>query len=376
MKKKKIVQVVPAFNVGGAEMLVKEYLLNIDRTQFHVEVLALGGRKDSVIERELESKGIKVSYLSEMYHVSDKLPGIIRKFLVAYKWRAAMNKYFKNTKANCIHCHLSVANKIIVARSKFKNAKVFYTVHSDPDKYWANGNNIKEQKAISRLIEKNNMVFISLHEEQTGKIRKYFGKKCEIHLLNNAVDIPKYAPTLEKRQHMREQLGIAENAFVIGHVGRFLPVKNHEFLVETFRFVKQKRPDAVLCLVGDGELRENIEAQVNDLLPDGSVLFLGNRGDVPQIMSAFDAFVLPSVWEGFPMTIIEAQAARLPCFVSDAVNSDVRITSLVSFLKLGDGTKKWAESILTSDLVEYEDICLSKYDIRAVVSELQKMYVE
>ena len=144
--KKKIVQVLPAFNVGGAEMLVKEYLLNIDRSTYDAEALVLGERKHSEAEKSLEEQGVKITFLSERYSTPSLLPWPFKKIVVAYRWRSELIKYFKYTKPDYVHCHLSVANRLCVATHQLKKAKLFYTLHSDPIKYFAGVNGEKESE--------------------------------------------------------------------------------------------------------------------------------------------------------------------------------------------------------------------------------------
>ena len=372
--KKKIIQVVSGLAMGGAENLVKNYLLYFDRERYDVEALVTDKRLHTTLEQQLEAAGIKVTYLSELYAVNQKVSGPLRRLQVATRWRKAVRCYFRKTKPDVVHCHLSVARTLYPAAQQLRDTKLFYTVHSDPDKYWENGKNPDEQKAIRYFVEKHAMQFVALHQEAVEKIRKYHGEKCKVNILHNGVDLQAYAPTEEKRAQMRAQLGIPADAFVLGHVGRCMDMKNHGFLVDVFKNVVQQRPGAMLCLVGEGELKEQTMRKAEKLGIEKSVLFLGNRSDVPQVLSAFDVFVFPSVWEGFPLTMIEAQAARLPCFVSDSVNHAVKLTNLVEFLPLEAGAEAWAQTIIACRKKEYEDIRLWQYDIRTVLSELTRIY--
>jgi len=372
--KKKIIQVVPAFNIGGAESLVRNYLLSVDRRKYDVEAFVTGMRLHTSIEEELENNSVKVTFLSELYHVSNKLPKFARRILVALRWRRAVKRYFREAEPDVVHCHLSVARTLIVAKKELHSAKLFYTVHSDPDKYWGNGKNLDEQNAIKYFVKENPFTFIALHKDAETKIRNYFGENCHVCILNNAIDLKKYEVTPEKRSKMRIQLGISQNAFVVGHVGRFLPVKNHDFLLNVFKCILEERKDSILCLVGDGELREKVERKAQLMGLGSSVLFLGNRSDVSELLSAFDVFVLPSLWEGFPITLIEAQAAKLPCFVSAAVNNDVKLTNLVTFLQLELSADTWAKAILNKRSERFVDEKLFEYDILNVVQKLFSIY--
>ena len=123
----------------------------------------------------------------------------------------------------------------------------------------------------------------------------------------------------EKSQAMKETLGVSEK-LVIGHVGRFFPQKNHRFLIEIFKEIHDRNADAVLLLVGGGELddslKNEIKQKVEDLGLTDCVQFLGVREDVNELMQAFDLFLLPSLFEGLPVTMVEAQASGLPCVIS------------------------------------------------------------
>jgi glycosyltransferase involved in cell wall biosynthesis len=152
------------------------------------------------------------------------------------------------------------------------------------------------------------------------------------------------------RAEVRAELGIPADATVVGHVGRFVPAKNHHFLLEIAREISTKRPDIHFLLVGDGPLRAEIEARAAAMGFNGNMHFAGNRNDVPRLMrGGMDVFVFPSLWEGLPVTLIEAQAAGLPCVVSDMVTDEASVlpgksTRLSPSAKSGE----WAASALDS----------------------------
>lgn len=153
-----------------------------------------------------------------------------------------------------------------------------------------------------------------------------------------------YNPAI--RNIRRQELGLG-TAPVIGHAGRFEAQKNHSFLIEVFREVHERCPEAVLMLAGDGAGRAAIEEQVRGYGLENSVLFLGSRNDVNELMQTMDLFVFPSLHEGLPLVIIEAQAAGLPCLISaDVIPEEVRITELVRFISLNRGPAQWADIIL------------------------------
>lgn len=181
---------------------------------------------------------------------------------------------------------------------------------------------------------------------------EFFYKKSilesdKFRIITNAIDTGAFAFHPETRKRLREELGISD-AFVLGNVARLDPEKNHSFLLEVFSQIRRQRPSSVLLIVGQGRLETELKAKARLLGLESCVKFLGERNDVPDLYCAMDAFILPSQFEGLPMTLIEAQAAGLPSFTStEAVPQKAAATPLLSFLSLSEGAEKWAERICT-----------------------------
>ena len=149
---------------------------------------------------------------------------------------------------------------------------------------------------------------------------------------------------------MRKELGL-ENRLVIGHIGRFQAQKNHSRLLSIFSELHKQRTDSVLVCVGDGEKMEETKALASQMGLREAVLFLGQRSDVTDLLSAFNFFLLPSLYEGFPFVLIEAQANGLKCFVSEEANpSESNLTGNVTFIPLSATDEEWAAAILKSNL--------------------------
>ena len=203
-----------------------------------------------------------------------------------------------------------------------------------------------------------------------------FGPKAvrrgEVHYLRNALDLDAYAFSAERRAAVRAELGIDADALVVGHVGRFAPQKNHGFLIETFAELLKARPDARLVLVGKGELEGDVRAKAEALGVLGSIVFTGVRSDVPALLSAFDVLALPSLYEGMPNVVIEAQAAGLACAVSDTVTRQADVTGLVEFLPIDDAAA-WARALGSAARAERPDtkaaMVAAGYDVAKAVEE-------
>ena len=160
----------------------------------------------------------------------------------------------------------------------------------------------------------------------------------------NAVDISKYEPKTDVRNRMRKTFSV-DHKFVVGHVARFAHEKNHTFLVDIFEEIS-KRIDAHLLLCGTGPLLDEIKEKVQEKGLSERVSFLGMRNDIPEILQAMDVFVMPSLFEGLPFSLVEAQAAGLPCIVADTVSEESKLTDILEFMSLDAEVSLWADAIL------------------------------
>lgn len=198
-------------------------------------------------------------------------------------------------------------------------------------------------------------------EELYGKQR--FEKSGVV--IKNGIDTAAYRFSPEFRRQIREKYGLGDR-FVIGHVGHYVEVKNQIFLIRMMPELLKKRPDAILLLFGEGETRAEMQAEIDRLGLSDSVRLMGNVSNIPQVLSAFDVFAFPSVLEGTPLALLEAQANGLPCLISDTIPDDACVTDLIRKLPLS-ALDAWPEALLaaarepdtdhTSVLTErYEDI--------------------
>lgn len=177
----------------------------------------------------------------------------------------------------------------------------------------------------------------------------------EVVILPNAIEVERFSFDLEARNRIRLAYGVTEEA-LIGHVGRFHYAKNHEYLLRVFAQLKTHTdlPCKLMCVGQGGALQERMKALSQELRIAQDVIFTGDKSDIEAFYSAFDCFCFPSRYEGLPGAVIEAQAAGLPCLVSDAVTKDVDVTALVKRGRIQDTPEHWAEMIL-SDLALMSD---------------------
>jgi glycosyltransferase involved in cell wall biosynthesis len=184
-----------------------------------------------------------------------------------------------------------------------------------------------------------------------------FGKEISaskaLTVLNNAVNVDNFKYDNEIRNQIRDELK-AGNKLVLGHVGRFNKQKNHAFLIDVFKAVHDQCPESMLVLVGEGYLQQAIEKKVANLGLSSHVRFLGVRGDISNLMQGMDLFLFPSLFEGLPVVLVEAQAAGLKCVVSDAITKETDVTGRLQFISLRASPDVWAGKIIASSY-EHDD---------------------
>lgn len=210
-----------------------------------------------------------------------------------------------------------------------------------------------------------------------------FGKtsvqKGKAAIIKSGVEIDKFIFNKGTRERARSDLGLSDR-FVVGHVGRFHAQKNHSYLLDVFSFIKQKQNNAVLLLVGGGELKNAIREKAEHIGLADSVIFTGIRSDIPDLLMGMDVFIFPSYYEGLPNTVVEAQATGLRCLVSDSVTKEVGFTDLVEFLPLDLGPDAWANTALQYQTghdhrnmkVEFIE---KGYDIQSTAKWLEEYFV-
>ncbi|MCS7461026.1 glycosyltransferase family 1 protein [Paenibacillus doosanensis] len=199
-----------------------------------------------------------------------------------------------------------------------------------------------------------------------------------ITVLNNAVHVEQFQFDASVRDRIRGELQ-AGGKLVIGHIGRFNKQKNHGYLLDIFQEVHRQRPDSMLVMAGDGYLRPAIERKAAELGLSQAVRFLGVREDVADLMQGMDCFLFPSLFEGLPVVMVEAQAAGLRCFASDAITRDTDVTGRVQFLSLKASPEAWASRILASSYehADTSELLRSRgYDAASMTKWLADYYLK
>lgn len=373
MKKIRIVQFIPALTTGGAENLVKQYSLMLDKELFQLKVICLHNA-NSFLDLELKNDSIDIVYIDDIIDEMFRfLPTIGKKVMHRFFRLVIFKREIKKFKPDVVHYHLLLSGYIKYARLE-KSTKIILTVHSEPKKLWNDSRNRRNDFRDTKwLLENYSMKLVALHSEMKEQLMEMFNTN-NVCIINNGIQMERFI-NLPPKDVLKERHSLPNDALIIGHVGRFVQVKNHFFLLEIFSQLLQMWPKAILLLVGEGAEKKKIEARANELGIDEKVRFLGTRSDVPEIMKLMDVLIFPSIYEGFSITLIEAQVIGLKCIVSDTIKKEHAISNLIEFKSLNDSAQKWAEATVefVSKQIELTGE-FEKWDMKNIILELQKLY--
>lgn len=356
----RVLHVVTYMGRGGLETMLMNYYRQVDRQKIQFDFLV--HRKERWdYDDEIEGMGGRIYRLPRLNPWS-------------LEYKRSINRFFAEHHEYCIvHSHLDCMSSIPLKAAKRAGVPVRIAhAHSTSQD--------KNVKYLLKLFYRNQISNYATRLMACGTEAGdwMFGGE-NFKILNNAIDAKRYVYDRDVRDRMRTKFGIKSNEFVVGHVGRFSPPKNHEFLVDVFAEISKQRPSKLL-LVGDGSLRSNIEQKVKRLGLEAAVIFTGRRSDVANLLQAMDVFVFPSVYEGLGMATIEAQAAGLPCFVSNGVPMECDLTGLVRQIPLSMSAKAWAHEVIGAQNIErhntYDTIKAKGYDIINNAEKLQDFYLE
>lgn len=361
MKTIRVLQVVTKMDCGGLETMLMNYYRHIDREQVQFDFLTHRLERGAY-DDEIEQLGGRIYRLPRLVPWSSS-------------YKKALNSFFaEHTKYKIVHVHQDCLSSVILKAAQQHGipVRIAHSHSSNQDKNIKYPIKLWYRHKIAKYATK-----LFACGESAGDWM-FCGAKYSV--INNAIDAKEYSYDISKHIAVRNQLGI-QNELIIGHVGRFSAPKNHSFLLEIFAEVLKKEPNSVLLLVGGGNDMSKIQAKAQELGIADRVRFLGVRSDVADLMQAMDVFAFPSLYEGLPVTMVEAQAAGLPCVISDKIPTECIITDgLVDIVPLSVGADKWASKLLekrnTLRTDRKDEIAAHGFDIVKEAVTLEKFYLE
>ena len=357
----RVLQVATYMGRGGLESMIMNYYRHIDREKVQFDFL-VHRQERAAFDDEIESLGGRIYRLPRLVPWSKS-------------YLTALNQFFEeHPEYKIVHVHQDCLSSVILKVAAQHNIPVRI----------AHSHNSSQDKNLKYLVKIWYKRYIPKYATNLFACGKDAGDwmfgGAPYQIINNAIDAALYCYDPAKHEKIRRQLGIA-NKIVIGHVGRFSQPKNHPFLLEIFAALLKKEANAVLLLVGGGTDMQKMQAKAQTLGIAEKVRFLGIRSDVADLMQAMDVFVFPSLYEGLPVTMVEAQAAGLPCIISDQVPPECVITDgLVDIMPLTESPENWAERILEKCSLprtdHHAEIAAQGFDINTEAVKLQEFYLE
>jgi len=285
--KVRVLHVIPNFGPGGAERLLVNLLEEFDRERFQVAAVSLYPETGTILEREIREKGLEVYYFNK--HKGPDLR------MIRELWHI-----FRDFRPDVVHTHRYVLRYTLLPAFFCHIPVQVHTVHNVAQ---------KEVDRVGKFVHWlafrwAGVVPVSISQEVAVTVRNLYGKNIETPVIYNGIPTGRFFAYSNRKDE--------NNNIILLHVGRFSPQKNHKLLIEAFALVVKECSKLRLWLVGDGELKSDIEKLVVQKGLQSYVSFLGIRADVAELLGQCDIFVLPSDWEGVPLTILEAMAAGKP----------------------------------------------------------------
>ena len=356
---KRLLCIMSNMNAGGAETFLMKLYREIDRTQYQMD-FCVNVREKNYYEDEIYELGGRIYRIpsrTESFREHNKeLINIVKRhsYLYVMVISASATAYLDlkiakkaGAKVTCIRSSNSNYGKGIRLKARERVLKTFFSRYAD----------VK--------IAPSDLAAINLFGENYLKDKKF-------RYIRNGVNLETYKYSDESRRTRREELDVSEDTILIGHIGRFFLQKNHDFVVDVFEKYHKTNPKSKLLLIGSGELEEKIKEKVRIKELSESVIFAGTRSDIPQLLSAMDLFIFPSLYEGMPNTVIEAQVSGLHCLLSDTITREADISGRVKYISLQD-KEKWVNEMVCGQYDDrervYKELQNSDYNITNTVCQ-------
>lgn len=362
----RILQIVASMNMGGIENFLMNIYRNIDKKKIQFDFLVSDEGKN-YFEDEILNLGGKIFKIPSI-----KKGGHLKHF-------KELKKILKTENYQIIHSHYNAISGLILKNAKKVGVKTRIAhSHTAPGKDFKYRGISGLYKSYSKSLINKNATHRFACSELAGKW--LYGENSEFKVIKNGIVAKNYIYNEKKRITIREKLELKNNEIGLGHIGRFDEQKNHKFLIEVFKSLNNLKSNYKLFLIGDGKLRKEMEDKVKDMKLEDKVIFLGLRKDIPDLLQAFDLFVFPSLMEGLPVTLIEAQASGLKCFISDSITKEVDLgCNLLNFISLQKTSEEWANIINENSIYERENtlkfVQSNGYDMTINIKEIEKMYL-
>jgi glycosyltransferase involved in cell wall biosynthesis len=377
MKPIRVLQVLTVMVRGGAETMVMNHYRKIDREKVQFDFL-VHREERSDFDDEIESLGGKIH----------RMPQISVNNYFAYK--EALSDFFEtHPEYKVVHSHINGLGYWVLKMAKQKGVPIRIAHSHNAYAPWYKKVFLKNAdlkatlkttiQSVLKYGTRNSATHYFACGEKAG--RWMFGANPikEIEIINNAIDSSTFKYVEQECMEIKKELGW-DGKKVIGHVGSFTEAKNHFFVLNIFNEICKKENDIILILVGDGIFRKKIEKQIESYSIQDKVVLMGVQQDIPKLVKAFDLFLFPSLYEGLPVTLLEAQASGLRIVLSENISREVELTDLMTFVGLDISSEQWATIVINNMDYKREDtsqiLVEKKYDVNENAKKLQELYLK
>lgn len=323
----RILHAVPDMNAGGIENYIMNMYRSIDRTCFQFDFL-FHHKQESFFDEDIRALGGSIV----------RLPVLDDRNLV--KYTKDLHELFSSSEWQIVHGHIASLAGIYLKIAEQEGVPI-RIAHSHGTSF------LRTPKGYAKkLLFTQARKYANVRLACSSEAGRYLFGNMPFRLAKNAIDTRRFSFNEASRRSLRRYLNVEDDAFVIGHVGRFNLQKNQTFVLDIFEEVLRKNSHAYMLFVGEGEVKPDIQRKARQLGVDDRVIFQATVRNTESFYCAMDAFLLPSLFEGLPLVGIEAQCNGLPCFFSSTISREVKVTDRVVFLDLKQEAKEWARCIL------------------------------
>lgn len=368
MGKVKVLHFELSNQVGGIESFLLNVYSNIDRDKIQFDFVTIS--EEPALGAQFKELGGKI------YEVSN--------YRCLSNYKKDISQLIEFSDYDVVHFHKNSAANIIpmkiVSKAKNRPLIIVHSHNTSPS--------VGRVTQILHYLNRKKMYELAdYHFACSREAAKWmYNDSCQkdVCIIPNGIETKKFFYTKKKAVKKRLELGIDDDVFVLGHIGRFSEQKNHELLLKIFQSILMIKPKSILLLIGTGNLKEEIEREVSLLGIKDKVWFLGTRTDIPELLFAMDAFIMPSLYEGLPIAAVEAQAAGLQVYLSNKISRESELSNGVSWFSLEENCDEIARKVVEESYKATEEIrqsrnmilSQSQYNIKTTATVLESIYLK
>lgn len=362
----RILQITATMGMGGIENFLMNIYRNVDRNKIQFDFVVNDGPEE-YFEKEIKELGGNIYKLSSLRKGGH------------FRYKKQLRELLKKNNYKIVHSHYNAMSGIILAECKKQNIehRIAHS-HTAPVKTFRYVGLIGKYKKYSKnLINK----VATKKFACSSSAGEWLYDNNNFEILKNGIPSKKYYYNQEKYKKIRDNLNIQKNEIVVGHVGSFSLPKNHSFIIKIFKELVNKNSKYKLVLIGEGEFKKNIEKEIKEQGLENNVILLGLRNDVKELLQGFDLFLFPSLFEGLPVTLVEAQASGLKCFISNTITDEIDLDcKLIEKISLNKTPLEWANFIDENKVYQRrnteEEMNRSGYNLELSIKNIEEIYLK